>query len=142
MADKSKCLSIIDKGFKVEGTIHAKGKLIVNGELEGTLIGDTVVMVDGSRIHGQARVQQILIAGEFEGDIVAFQSLKISHTGNFWGKIVCRSIIVEAGGKLNGSVRPLESKDEVLKLEANTQSEVANVIPSSPPAVPAESDKK
>ncbi|NVM56867.1 MAG: polymer-forming cytoskeletal protein [Desulfobacterales bacterium] len=120
MADKSKGLSIIDKDLKVEGTIHAKGRLIIAGELEGTLVGDTVITVEGSRVLGEARVQHMVIAGEFEGDITSYGSLKILHTANFSGNIVCKILTLEAGGRLNGNVRPLESKDEILAAEAES----------------------
>ena len=114
MGDRSKSPSIIAKDLKVEGTVHAKGRLIIAGELEGTLIGDAVVTGEGSRVLARAKVQQMVIAGEFEGNITAHESLKILRTGSLRGNIVCKSLTLEAGGRLNGHVRPLEPEDEVL----------------------------
>lgn len=129
MGDRSKGLSIIAKDLKVEGTVHAKGRLIIAGELEGTLIGDEVVTVEGSRVHARAKVQQIVIAGEFEGNITAYESLRILPTGDVCGNIVYKNLTLEAGGILNGHVRPLASKDEVLATDS--ESVAANVRPSS-----------
>ena len=118
MGDKTKGISIIDTGLKVAGTVNDKGKLIIAGALEGTLIGNTVVTVQGSRVVADAKVRELIIAGDFEGDITAYESLKVLPTGKFGGNVVCKSLIMEAGAKLNGNVRPLEAKDDLPVPEA------------------------
>ena len=110
MADKRKGLSIIDKDCLVEGTLNVQGKLIVAGSLKGALIGNTVVTVEGSRVNAPAKVREMIIGGEFQGDITVYESLRILSTGVFSGKVACKSIKLETGGKLNGRVRPLDSK--------------------------------
>lgn len=114
MADKEEGISIIDKDCLVEGTlINVKGKLIVAGSLKGTLIGNTVVTAKGSRVDAPAKVREMIIGGEFQGDITVYESLRILSTGVFSGEIVCKSITLETGGKLNGRVRPLDSTEEL-----------------------------
>lgn len=115
MPDRTTGLSIIDKGLKVEGILSAEGKLVIGGAVEGTLIGDEVVVVQGSRVVAQASVREMVISGDFEGDVTAYESLKIMPTGNFRGNIICKSLSLEAGGRLNGSVRPLEAKEEIIE---------------------------
>ena len=113
MADKEEGISIIDKDCLVEGTLNVKGKLIVVGSLKGTLIGNTVVTAKGSRVDAPAKVREMIIGGEFQGDITVYESLRILSTGVFSGKIVCKSITLETGGKLNGRVKPLDSTEEL-----------------------------
>ena len=43
MADKTKNISIVDKGFTVDGTVSTTGRLIVKGTIKGTLDGDVVM---------------------------------------------------------------------------------------------------
>ena len=83
--------------------------------MEGTLIGNEVVVVQGSRVVGQASVREMVISGDFEGDVTAYETLKIMPTGNFRGNIICKSLSLEAGGRLNGSVQPLEAKEEIIE---------------------------
>ena len=123
MADRSKDLSIIDKDLKIEGTIHAKGKLVIGGEVEGTLVGEKIITVEGSRVLGGAKVQEIVIGGEFEGDITAYRSLRILPTGNLLGNVVYNDLTLEPGGRLNGNARPLESTDEILAIDTKTTAE-------------------
>ncbi len=113
MLEKTTGLSIIDKGLKVEGILSAEGKLIIGGTVEGTLIGDEVVIAPGSRVIAQARVREMVISGDFEGEVRAYESLKIMPTGNFCGHIVCKSLSLQAGGTLNGSVKPLEAEEDI-----------------------------
>ena len=113
MLEKTTGLSIIDKGLKVEGILSAEGKLIVGGDVTGTLIGDEVIIVPGSRVVAQAEVREMVICGDFEGEIRAYETLKIMPTGRFCGHIVCKNLSLQAGGTLNGSVKPLEAEEDL-----------------------------
>ena len=130
MAHKQGGLSIIDKDCSVEGTINVKGKLIVAGSLKGALIGNAVVTVKGSRVDAPARVREMIIGGEFQGDITVYESLRILSTGLFSGKITCKSITLDAGGKLNGRVRPLDSREGLYPLDTARAARSTN--PASP----------
>ena len=118
MARKQKGLSIIDKDSSVEGTLNINGKLIVAGGLKGTLRGDTVVTAKGSRVDVRAKVREMTIGGEFRGDIIVYERLNILKTGVFTGRVACRGLSLEAGGKLNGRVVPFDEKDILSKKNA------------------------
>lgn len=105
---KPKGVSLIDTGISVEGTIRAHGRLVIAGTVEGTLLGNDVVTAKGSRVSARAEVDDLVIAGDFEGDVIARKGLTILETGNFTGNIVCNTLCLEAGGKLNGHVEPME----------------------------------
>lgn len=111
MADKREAVSIIDKDVEVEGSFSTTGKLIIVGTLKGTLVGDTVVTVEGSSVSARTQVRDLIIGGDFQGDIVVSERLKILNTGSFLGTAVCDRLSVEAGGRLNGRVEPFDSKD-------------------------------
>jgi cytoskeletal protein CcmA (bactofilin family) len=114
-------LSIIDKGCQVEGTLNIKGKLIVAGSLKGTFVADTLVTAKGSRVDAQAKVRQVdaqakvrqmIIGGECQGDITVYENLRILSTGVFSGNMICKNIELEAGGKIDGRVRLIDSTEE------------------------------
>ena len=130
MAKKEKGLSIIDRGFEIEGILKIKGKLIIYGTVRGTILADNLVTVEGSRVFARAKVQNITIGGIFNGDITAFESLKITSTGSFSGKITCNSLSIEAGGKLDGIVEPIDSK--VMASSTDIRASVQKGEPSAP----------
>ncbi|MDY6951301.1 MAG: polymer-forming cytoskeletal protein [Thermodesulfobacteriota bacterium] len=120
MKDKKAGLSIIDKDCWVKGVVHVEGKLIIIGTLEGTLEGDTVVTAQGSHVMADVKVREMVIGGIFEGDVTAYENVKLLKTGEFTGKIFCRNIDVEPGGQLNGSVKILEADNEILRPDTKT----------------------
>lgn len=120
MAAKSKSLSIIDSGLRVEGTVNAHGKLVIAGAMEGTLVGTNVVTARGSRVVAQAKVDDMVIAGDYKGDIIARESLRILQSGNFAGNIKCKTLSLAAGGKLNGHVDVESVKIEEPKAVSGT----------------------
>ena len=117
MALKKERLSIIDKDLNIEGTLQFKGKIIVAGTLHGNVYGEHVLTLQGSHVHADVKIDEMTIGGSFEGNIIAYNRLKILHTGNVTGNLFCNTLIIEAGGILNGRVERLTPKGVVTPLE-------------------------
>ncbi len=102
---KSGNLSIIDKELKIEGTIRSSGKLIIKGQVTGTIEGDVIIIAEDGQVNASsARVSSITIGGTFQGEITASKELIILKTGVCEGKVACKDLIVENGGVLNAEV--------------------------------------
>lgn len=97
-------LSIIDRDFKIEGSVVSRGKLIVKGSIKGTIEGDIIIIAQEGSVCADAKVSSMTIGGTFEGELVASRELIILSTGRFSGKVVCKDLIVENGGVLNADV--------------------------------------
>ena len=98
-------LSIIDKELKIEGSIISSGKLIIKGQVNGTIKGDVVLIAeDGIVDSSETEVSSITIGGNFRGEIIASKELIILATGTCSGKVECKDLIVENGGILNAEV--------------------------------------
>lgn len=101
----SKNLSIIDKELKIEGSISSSGKLIIKGQVTGTIEGDVVIIAEDGRVNSSAtKVSSITIGGDFQGEVTASKELIILATGTCSGKVECKDLIVENGGILNAEV--------------------------------------
>ena len=98
-------LSIIDKEMKIEGSISSSGKLIVKGQVTGTIKGDVVIIAEGGRVESTAtEVSSLTIGGNFQGDMTASKELIILASGRCAGKVEYKDLIVENGGILNAEV--------------------------------------
>ncbi len=104
MADKTKNISIVDKGLTVDGTLSTTGRLIVKGTIKGTLDGDAVVVAEDGAIYAESNVASMTIGGVFEGNIKASRELVVLSTGKCTGKVECKDLVVESGGVLNAEV--------------------------------------
>ncbi len=101
---KAKNISIVDKGLSAEGTFTTPGKLIVKGTIKGKLKCEEVIIAQEGAVYAVTEVARITIGGKFDGEIVASEELMILPTGDCSGKVTCRDLVVEAGGKLNADV--------------------------------------
>ena len=100
-----KNLSIIDKELKIEGSISSTGKLIIKGQVTGTIDGDIVIIAEDGIVNSSAtKVSSLTIGGNFQGEVSASKELIILATGTCAGKVECQDLIVENGGILNADV--------------------------------------
>lgn len=104
MKDKSKTLSIIEKGMLVEGMVNGKGRLVINGTVNGSLKGDTIIISEQGRVFAEAEADAMTIGGIFDGKAQTKNTLEILSTGKCSGEIQCKDLVVEAGAVLNAKV--------------------------------------
>ena len=106
MAKKNyKNLSIIDRELFIDGAISSTGKLIIKGQVNGTIEGDVVIIAPDGRVNSSAtKVSSITIGGNFQGDLIASKELIVLSTGICSGRVTCKDLIVENGGILNAEV--------------------------------------
>ena len=98
-------LSIIDKELKIDGSISSTGKLIIKGQVTGTIDGDVVIIAKEGFVNSSAtKVSSLTIGGNFQGQVIASKELIILATGTCAGKVACQDLIVEIGGILNAEV--------------------------------------
>ncbi len=101
----SKNLSIIDKELRIEGSISSSGKLIIKGQVTGTIEGDVVIIAEDGQVNSSlTKVSSMTIGGNFKGELIASKELIILSTGTCAGKVECKDLIVENGGVLNAEV--------------------------------------
>ncbi|MCP4346793.1 MAG: polymer-forming cytoskeletal protein [Desulfobacterales bacterium] len=113
MAKSKEEFSVLDKGLSVEGTISFKGKIIIRGSLKGILVGETVVISEEGAVYADIKAASITVGGIFEGKIRALTELIILATGKCEGNIICKNLVVEPGGILNGSVTRITSDNSI-----------------------------
>ena len=119
MRRNKKNLSIIDKELKIDGSIESCGKLIIKGQVKGTIDADVVIIAqDGEVSSTLTKVSSLTIGGSFKGELHASKELIILATGSCEGKVVCQDLIVENGGMLNADIScKTSSKMEPAKKE-------------------------
>lgn len=104
MGNKTSIISIIDKGLIVDGAISSQGKLIIKGTVKGTINGDAVIIAREGAVYANTKATRMTIGGKYEGELLISEELIVLETGNCSGKIICKTLIVEVGGVLNGDI--------------------------------------
>ena len=94
----------IGQGTKIIGDMISKGNLRLDGELEGSLISETrVVLGEGSQLSGTLKAQNAEISGFVKGKIEVEELLVIKPKAVIEGDIKTGKINIEAGAIHNGS---------------------------------------
>ncbi|MGZ3597497.1 MAG: bactofilin family protein [Syntrophales bacterium] len=98
-------ISIINRDCKIEGILHVRGHLIVEGIIKGTLLAETVFTEKGSNVTAKISATSLTIAGYFDGDIEVTGTLTLLKSADVRGNVRCRNLVIDEGGIINGSVK-------------------------------------
>ena len=114
---------VIGQGITLSGEIEACEHLIVEGTIEATLKGASVLDVSESGAFlGTVEIDEANIAGRFEGDITVKGRLTIAATGEVVGSIAYKELSMEAGAVIDGSVSPIGSTNTSSMINVNKKS--------------------
>lgn len=91
-------------GFEsaVSGDISSKGTVRIDGNLEGNVTADCVVIGEKGTIAGNATVRRIIIGGKIRGAIRATEEVDIQSTGDVQGDICSIRLCITEGGRFEG----------------------------------------
>lgn len=102
----------IGQGITLSGEIEACDHLLVEGTVEASLKGASVLEIaESGAFYGTVEIEEATIAGRFEGDITARGRLTIEATGIVIGSISYKELAIEAGATIDGSVSPIGSQN-------------------------------
>lgn len=99
-------ITIIATGTTIVGDCQAEGTIRVEGRVEGTIrAGKSVVVGRSGEVAGDIHTQDAVIGGKVTGGIVAESRIELQSTCVVEGDIRSRRIILDEGGRFNGSVQ-------------------------------------
>lgn len=102
---------VIGQGITLSGEIEACEHLVVEGTVEASLKGASVLDISESgAFFGTVEIDEANISGRFEGDITVNGRLTIEETGVIIGSITYKELAIEAGATLEGSISPIGSQ--------------------------------
>lgn len=98
--------SVIAQGVEIKGDIISQGSLRIDGAVDGKLnIKGDVILGEKGRIKGEVKVENLIVAGRVEGNVVASGRFELTSNGYMKGDVTCNIITIEEGGVLDGSSR-------------------------------------
>lgn len=98
--------SIMAQGVEIKGDIISQGSLRIDGAVDGKLnIKGDVILGEKGRIKGEIKVDNLIVSGRVEGNVVASGRFEITANGYMKGDVTCNILTIEEGGVLDGSSR-------------------------------------
>lgn len=109
---------LVGSQINMSGEIKDCDTLLVEGSVNASTIESRLVEVaPGGVLKGDARVDEAMISGQFEGSMVVTGKLVITASGSVKGTIRYGTIEIETGGRLSGNVASLDDADADTTLE-------------------------
>ena len=95
----------------LKGGIAGPGHCIVLGRVEGDSVLDgTLVIGEGAIWQGRIEAENIVIAGQVEGSIVARKKIEVLSTANIQGSITSPFIAIAEGAVYEGDIHMADVK--------------------------------
>ena len=103
-------IGFLGEDLFVEGTIHAKKKIVVGGTVNGSVSGDQeiVIAVTGN-VNGKLEGNTVLVAGKVSGDLVAHKRLEVIASATIKGEVQVPSgqFLIQEGAQLEAESKTL-----------------------------------
>lgn len=101
---------LVGREISVSGEISACDHLVVEGSIEARIADcRTMEIHQGGVFKGSAEIEEATISGRFEGELTVKGKLVLRADGLVSGTIRYGTMEVEPGGRLVGTLEPLES---------------------------------
>ncbi len=119
--DTEKLESFIGPNTDFQGELRVKGSLRVDGQIEGQLNAEYVILGKTAVVKGEVMGKKIIVGGKVEGNLRAQEVLEINSTGKVLGDIYTNKISVMEGGEFNGKIQMKKEEKRVQDFESKSQ---------------------
>ena len=103
--DDSNRVLLINEDTILKGEITNGGRIEICGYVEGTIVGDNLIVRPGGRCYGTIDVQSAEIYGTLQGEISVRQLMSVRSTGSVSGNVQYGRLAMEFGGDLTADLR-------------------------------------
>jgi cytoskeletal protein CcmA (bactofilin family) len=97
--------SRIGAGTKVSGKMNFRGRVRIDGEADGELRGDEIVVSQGANVSAHINAARVSIAGNVTGDIVARERIEFLATARVKCTVTTPRFILNEGAQFDGECK-------------------------------------
>jgi cytoskeletal protein CcmA (bactofilin family) len=94
---------LLGPGTHFEGLITFRGRARLEGAMEGEIAGHGLLVLGaGATARARVDVDELVVAGEIEGDVCARQRVELLASGCIRGDVETPRLVIAEGGRLLG----------------------------------------
>ena len=106
--------TILGPGAVLKGSLEGNGHFLI----AGTVVGDAdiegaLTLADGGSWHGAIRTDDVILAGEFHGELEARGRVEITASARIKGKVAGAGISISAGAVVEAELQSLDDAEIV-----------------------------
>jgi cytoskeletal protein CcmA (bactofilin family) len=102
--------SRIGKGTKISGRLTFHGPVKIEGEAEGEISGEEIVIAAGSVVSAKISASKVTIAGAFSGEVTARERVELMPTARAQCTISTPSLVLNEGAQFDGDCKMPRNK--------------------------------
>ena len=127
--DTEKLESLIGANTDFQGELHVKGTLKVDGQVDGKLNAEWVIVSETAVVKGEVTAKKIMVGGRVEGNLRAQEVVEIKAKGKVLGDIFTNKLSVKEGGEFNGKIEMKATESNVLDFESKSGEGLSRAYP-------------
>jgi cytoskeletal protein CcmA (bactofilin family) len=97
--------SRIGKGTKASGKLNFRGPVRIDGEAEGEISGDEIIIASGAVVSARISASKVTIAGAFSGEVTARERVELMSTARAQCTISTPSLVLNEGAQFDGDCK-------------------------------------
>jgi cytoskeletal protein CcmA (bactofilin family) len=118
---KSTIDSLIGISTSIEGNVHFKGGLRIDGHVKGNVVADTdedsmLVISEHAKVEGEVRVAHLVVNGEIVGPVHSTELLELQPKARITGDVYYKALEMHGGALVSGKLTHDQLGEPVLKL--------------------------
>lgn len=115
--------SLIGISTRIEGDLHFKGGLRIDGQIKGNVIADPneasmLVISEQARVEGEIRVAHLVVNGEIVGPVYSTELLELQPKARITGDVYYKALEMHGGALVAGKLTHDQVGEQILKLAA------------------------
>jgi len=118
---KSTIDSLIGVSTRIEGNVHFKGGLRIDGHVKGNVVADgdeasMLVISEQAKVEGEVRVAYLVVNGEIVGPVHSSELLELQPKARITGDVNYKALEMHGGAVVSGKLTHDLVGEPVLKL--------------------------
>ncbi|SBW09675.1 conserved hypothetical protein [uncultured delta proteobacterium] len=102
---KDDITAFLGAGTIYNGKLSFVGSVRIDGQFTGEIKSEgTLILGKEAKVEGTINVCHLVLSGNLHGDVVVTGKTILHKTANLTGNLITRSLIIEEGAMLQGSI--------------------------------------
>ena len=97
--------SRIGKGTKVSGTLSFRAPVKIEGEAEGDITGDEIVIAEGAVVNAKLSATRLTVAGRLNGEATARERIELLPSARVQCTLTTPSLVLREGAQFQGDCK-------------------------------------
>jgi cytoskeletal protein CcmA (bactofilin family) len=133
MSERDEVQTVIDAGSSFEGILTFRGAVRVDGQLTGKIVADGCLVIGPrGKVIATIEVDELIVAGEFEGDATARTRVELLSSGRAIGTLRAPVFALAEGCRFDGTWQTVTAPGDEAAEPAGNPAETARQGVSAP----------